>query len=66
MFNSYLMNSLGLSQFVIQKADALLNLPNLADKSEDSKMISLGISGSVVLTCDGAGLCKPPSLASRF
>ena len=66
MLNSHLMNSLGLSQFVIQKADALLNLPNLAHKSEDSKMISLGISGSVVLTCDGAGLCKPPSLASRF
>ena len=41
MLNSHLMNSLGLSQFVIQKANALLNLPNLAHKSEDSKMISL-------------------------
>ena len=69
MLNSHLMNSLGLSQFVIQKANALLNLPNFAHKSEDKEMIhhlSLRISRFVVLTCDGAGLCKPPSLASRF
>ena len=41
MLNSHLMNSLGLPQFVIKKANALLNLPNLAHKSEYSKMISL-------------------------
>ena len=56
------MNGLGLSQFIIQKSNALLNLPNLANKSGDNNMVHVQVL--VILTCDGAGLCKPPSLAS--
>ena len=35
------MNSLGFTQFAIKKANALLNLPNLAHKSEDNNTIYL-------------------------
>ena len=56
------MNGLGLSQFIIQKSNALLNLPNLAHKSAD--IILVHVQVLTFLTCDEAGLCKPPSLAS--
>ena len=56
------MNGLGLSQFIIQKTNALLNLPNLAHKSAD--IILVHVQVLAILTCDEAGLCKPPSLAS--
>ena len=58
------MNGLGLSKFIIQKSNALLNLPNLAHKSGDNKMVHVQVLA--ILTYDEAGLCKPPSLASRF
>ena len=57
-----LMNSLGLSHFIIQKSNALLNLTNLTDKSADDKMVHVLVSA--ILTCDEEGLCTPPSLAS--
>ena len=56
------MNGLGLSQFIIQKSNALLNLPNLAHKSAD--IILVHVQVLAILTYDEAGLCKPPSLAS--